>query len=71
MKDRSITENLFPSQEIILDIRLIGKPSNIVIKLDMTKAYDNVEWKFQMRVLEKLGFDSNMVDKIWKLLANN
>ncbi|XP_015160507.1 uncharacterized protein [Solanum tuberosum] len=37
---RNITENVLLAQEIIGDIRLRGKPDNVVIKLDMAKAYN-------------------------------
>nr|XP_009785869.1 PREDICTED: uncharacterized protein LOC104234070 [Nicotiana sylvestris] len=40
VKGRSIVENILLTQEIVKDIRLRGKPSNVVIKLDMAKAYD-------------------------------
>ncbi|XP_075099484.1 uncharacterized protein LOC142176254 [Nicotiana tabacum] len=38
----SIVENILLTQEIITDIRLRGKLSNVVIKLDMAKAYDSL-----------------------------
>ncbi|XP_070004494.1 uncharacterized protein [Nicotiana sylvestris] len=44
VKGRSIVKNILLTQEIISDIRLRGKPSNVVIKLDMVKAYDRVSW---------------------------
>ncbi|XP_070034673.1 uncharacterized protein [Nicotiana tomentosiformis] len=31
--------------DIVTNIRLRGKPANVVIKLDMAKAYDRVSWK--------------------------
>lgn len=56
---------------MIADIRLRGKPDNVVIKLDMAKAYDKVEWRFLIRVLEKMGFDAEILDMVWRLIANN
>lgn len=40
VKWMSIVENILLTLEIVIKIRLIGKPSNVVIKLDMAKAYD-------------------------------
>ncbi|XP_070031030.1 uncharacterized protein [Nicotiana tomentosiformis] len=40
VKGRSIFENILLTQEIVIDIRLRGKPANVVIKLDMSKAND-------------------------------
>ncbi|XP_060195008.1 uncharacterized protein LOC132624212 [Lycium barbarum] len=42
VKGRSIFENILLTQEIVSDIRLRGKPANVVIKQDMAKAYDRV-----------------------------
>ncbi|KAH0748476.1 hypothetical protein KY290_027708 [Solanum tuberosum] len=41
LKGRNISENFLLAQEIVSDIRIRGKPANVVIKLDMTKAYDS------------------------------
>lgn len=42
VKGRSITENVLLTQEIIANISKRGKSANMVIKLDMAKAYDRV-----------------------------
>lgn len=42
VKGRSIVENFLLSQEIIRDINKRNKYHNIVVKLDMAKAYDRV-----------------------------
>jgi len=64
VKGRNITENVLLAQEIIIDIRLRGKPYNEIIKLDMTKAYDRVDWTFFIKVMEKMGINSMMYDMI-------
>lgn len=38
--------------------------SKIALKLDMTKAYDRIEWKFIERITWKLGYDQKWVAKI-------
>ncbi|XP_060182213.1 uncharacterized protein LOC132611869 [Lycium barbarum] len=45
VKGRSIVENILLAQEIVHDIRIRGKPANVVIKLDMEKAYDRIPKK--------------------------
>uniref|UniRef100_A0A0V0HQK7 Putative ovule protein n=1 Tax=Solanum chacoense TaxID=4108 RepID=A0A0V0HQK7_SOLCH len=42
IKGRSITENVLLAQEIIRDIGIRNKWHNVVVKLDMAKAYDRV-----------------------------
>lgn len=71
MKARRIFENILLAQEIITDIKKRGKPAYVVIKLDMAKATDRVDWCFLIKVLEKIVFDKGVVDKIRILLSNN
>ncbi|XP_075087666.1 uncharacterized protein LOC142169669 [Nicotiana tabacum] len=57
VKGRSIFENILLTQEIVIDIRKRGKPANLVIKLDMSKAYERVSWKYLMQKVEDItGF---------------
>ncbi|WMV24639.1 hypothetical protein MTR67_018024 [Solanum verrucosum] len=46
VRGRSITENVLLAQEIIRDINRRAKNVNVVVKLDMAKAYDRVSWIF-------------------------
>ncbi|KAH0700880.1 hypothetical protein KY284_015095 [Solanum tuberosum] len=71
VKGRSITENVLLAQEIIADIRLRGRPANVVIKLYMSKACDRVNWIFLIKVMDKIGFNSFVADKVCRLVANN
>ncbi|XP_019256398.1 PREDICTED: uncharacterized protein LOC109234797 [Nicotiana attenuata] len=71
VKGRSIFENILLTQEIVTDIRLRGKPANVVIKLDMAKAYDRVSWKYLMHVLRKMGFGECFINMVWNLISNN
>lgn len=71
VKARSITYNVLLAQEIIVDIRLRGKPANVVIKLDMSKAYASTNWRFLIKVMKKMGFNSLIADKEWRLVSNN
>ncbi|XP_059291461.1 uncharacterized protein LOC132044942 [Lycium ferocissimum] len=56
VKGRSIIENVLLTQEIVTDIKKRGKPANVIIKLDMAKAYDRVSWLFFIIILKKMGF---------------
>ncbi|XP_075101885.1 uncharacterized protein LOC142177309 [Nicotiana tabacum] len=71
VKGRSIFENILLTQEIVTDIRLRGKPANVVIKLDMAKAYDRVSWKYLLYVLRKMGFSEHFINMVWNLMSNN
>lgn len=32
-----------------------GKPESMVIKLDISKAYDKIKWSYLERIMRKLG----------------
>lgn len=42
VKGKSIVENFLVVQEIISEIRKRGKPPNMIIKMNIIKAYDRV-----------------------------
>ncbi|XP_059292434.1 uncharacterized protein LOC132045876 [Lycium ferocissimum] len=71
VKGRCIIENVLLTQEVVTDIRLRGKPANVVLKLDMAKAYDRVSWSYLIKVLRKMGFAEVFIDMVWRLIANN
>lgn len=59
-------------QEIITDIRLRTKAGpNMVIKLDMMKAYDRLSWLFLTKMLRKMGFDERFIGLIFGIVSNN
>lgn len=70
VKVRSITENIL-AQEIINDI---GKPSrggNVVLMLDMTKAYDSVSWNFLCIFLRKMELSELWINLIHNYISHN
>ncbi|XP_049348974.1 uncharacterized protein LOC125813528 [Solanum verrucosum] len=71
VKDRSISENIMLAQEIIHQIKKPTIGSNVVIKLDMEKAYDRVSWSYICLILRKMGFKEIFIDIIWRIMANN
>ena len=59
MHDRLITDNVLVAFESMHHIsnNKIGKVGEMMLKLDMSKAYDKVEWGCLEKIMEKLGFD--------------
>ena len=47
-----------------------GKENYMSIKLDMSKAFDKVEWNFIKEVMEKMGFAKKWVDLIMLCISS-
>nr|XP_016496749.1 PREDICTED: uncharacterized protein LOC107815646 [Nicotiana tabacum] len=72
VKGRNIVENILLTQEIVTDIRLRTKAGpNVILKLDMTKAYDRLSWLFLTKVLRKMGFTERLIWIVFGLVSNN
>ncbi|XP_058111568.1 uncharacterized protein LOC131254885 [Magnolia sinica] len=51
-----MTENIAFAQEVLRDLNRKVRGGNIVLKLDLEKAYDMVDWEFLKQVLRKFSF---------------
>ena len=56
--DKAISDNILVAFETLhhLKTKKIGKNGFMAMKLDMSKAYDRVEWRFLMNIMEWMGF---------------
>ncbi|XP_075108964.1 uncharacterized protein LOC142180789 [Nicotiana tabacum] len=72
VKGRNIVENILLTQEIVTNIRLRTKAGpNVILMLDMTKAYDRLSWLFLTKVLRKMGFIERLIGIVFGLVSNN
>ena len=64
MPDRIITDNTTVAFEMIHHMRNRGngKKGHMVVKLDISKAYDRVEWEFLQRIMLKIGLPQQWVN---------
>lgn len=67
-----IQDNLLIAHEVFHDLKGKSRNSrnNIAVKLDMSKAYDRVEWDFLKQALISYGFDVGWVDLVMKLVTS-
>ncbi|XP_070055164.1 uncharacterized protein [Nicotiana tomentosiformis] len=68
VKGRLITKNILLAQEIVQNVNQSNRGGNVIIKLDMAKAYDRMSWSFLMSVMRKFGFSEQWIDLIWGLV---
>nr|XP_027088512.1 uncharacterized protein LOC113709861 [Coffea arabica] len=69
-KGRQLSDNFLLTEELVSGIRRPNRGGNLVLKLDMEKAYDRVSWNFLMQVIRKFGFRERWIDMMWRLVAN-
>ncbi|KAH1072742.1 hypothetical protein J1N35_025070 [Gossypium stocksii] len=50
--------------------RMMGQKGSLTLKLDMSKAYDRVEWVFLDQMTLKIGFASSCVDFIMHCISS-
>ncbi|XP_027155903.1 uncharacterized protein LOC113756420, partial [Coffea eugenioides] len=67
---RGIQDNVLLAQELILDLDKKLRHPNVILKLDMEKAYDRVEWGFLLYMLREFGFKEGVVDLVFRLISN-
>ena len=71
ISDRLITDNVLVVFELIhyINHKNVGVDGYMVAKLDMSKAFDRVEWCFIKRVMEKLGFSSKWINLVMRCIS--
>jgi hypothetical protein len=69
LEGRSITDNALIAIEVIhaLKRRTRGAKGELALKIDISKAYDKVDWGFMRGMLERLGFSNQWIH--WMMLC--
>ncbi|CAM8954034.1 unnamed protein product [Rhodiola kirilowii] len=72
IKGRIISDNFIVAHEIAHYLKNCGEHSSYYasIKVDMSKAYDRVEWLFLEKLLLKLGFADKWFNRIIKCVSS-
>lgn len=66
---RSIGDNILLAQALCKDYHLHRGPSRCMVKLDIHKAFDSLNWKFLEDCLIKLGFPSKFIGWIMACIS--
>ncbi|XP_075499183.1 uncharacterized protein LOC142537561 [Primulina tabacum] len=61
---RMISDNILLAQELTHSLTLPTRGGNVILKLDMAKAYDRVQWPFLFEVLRHFGFSERVVEMV-------
>ena len=69
--EKLISDNVLVVFELMhyLEHKKEGKENFMAVKLDMSKAYDRVEWGFIERVMEKMGFHEKWITLIMQCIS--
>ena len=69
--NRMITDNVLIAFESLhhMTTSRLGKKSFMALKLDMSKAYDRVEWTFLEKIMTKMGFTASSIALIMECVT--
>ena len=70
--ERLITDNVLVVHELISHIskKKKGNCGEMAIKLDMSKAYDRVEWDYLQQIMQKLGFHDKWISILMRCVTS-
>ncbi|XP_010549577.1 PREDICTED: uncharacterized protein LOC104820715 [Tarenaya hassleriana] len=66
---RSITENILLATELISDFSRRGRPKMGIIKADISKAFDTVQWDFVLTILQAMEIPPRFISWIGECIS--
>ncbi|XP_074572721.1 LOW QUALITY PROTEIN: uncharacterized protein LOC141829202 [Curcuma longa] len=59
---RLISDNILLAQELYHKLNYHVRGGNLILKLDMAKAYDRIQWEFLFQIMKAFGFTEPVID---------
>lgn len=53
------------AQEMVTDLDRKSEGGNLILKFDISKAYDRMEWRFLLRVLRVMSFSNHFQNIVY------
>eukprot|EP00253_Pinus_taeda_P008598 PITA_08598 len=69
VEGRQITDGIILTHEIIHSLKQSRKPG-MLLKIDLSKAFDNISWDYMQKVLHAFGFDSAWIRWVNSLISS-
>lgn len=63
-------DNILLAQELLQKLHCKARGGNVIMKIDLSKAYDRLSWLFLLQVLRKFSFSEVFIDIVWWILFN-
>lgn len=72
VQDRTVTDNIPVAFEILhhMKWKTKGKLGGVVLKVDISKVYDRVDWGYLKCIIIKMGFDTRWVRLIMECVSS-
>ncbi|KAG6527823.1 hypothetical protein ZIOFF_009957 [Zingiber officinale] len=68
---RLISDNILLAQELNHKLNYHIRGGNLILKLDMAKAYDRIQWSLLFRVMAAFGFSDKVIDMIKRCISDS
>ncbi|KAL9670846.1 hypothetical protein QQ045_008405 [Rhodiola kirilowii] len=70
LEGRYIHDCIGMAHDMVRDINVKSFGGNIMMKIDMSKAYDRISWRFILKMMTAMGFSEAWNDLIYRNISN-
>lgn len=70
VKGRLLCENVLLASELVADFNKPGRTTRGCLQIDITKAYDNVDWNFMLNILEAFNLPGDFISWIRSCISS-